>query len=122
MIRRVLIGEADLLIFGEVGGKLCFLSACPSEREPSGNDNVRLRQSLVFQFLRNRHKGEKIIVLVLDLIRKELLVSFTDEIVPAAIFEHIFRKQRLGIIANNAGFEAVVSGLDIAVTVIDSYD
>lgn len=49
-------------------------------------------------------------------------MSFTDEIVPSIVFQHILRKQRFGIKSHNAGFEAMVSGLNIAVTVIDSYD
>ena len=38
MIVCVLIVEADFLIFGEVGGKLSFLSACPSEWKSGGDD------------------------------------------------------------------------------------
>ena len=47
-------------------------------------------------------------------------MSFTDEIVPSIVFQHILRKQRFGIKSHNAGFEAMVSGLNIAVTVIDT--
>ena len=49
-------------------------------------------------------------------------MSFADEIVPATVFEHILRKQRLGIVSHNAGLEAVVCSLDITVAVIDSHD
>ena len=49
-------------------------------------------------------------------------MALADEIIPPAIFKHIFCKQRLGIVSHNAGLKAVVCGLDITVTVIDSYD
>ena len=51
---------------------------------------------------------------------QELLVHFADKVVSAVINKHVLCKKRLGIITDNACFEAVVSGFNVTVTVINS--
>ena len=75
-----------------------------------------------FQLLGNRRKSQHIIILVLDFVRRKLLVSLADEIISAAVDQHIRREQWLVVIGGDAGGKAAVGRFHIPVPVVDADD
>ena len=120
MIVHLLIGETDLFVFVEISGKVLFLSACPSQGQACGDNHLCFGQLFTLKLLRNGNKGEDIIVLVTDFVGKELLVSFFDQIIFAVVYEHISRKQRLGIVCEQSGLKAAVRRFHIPISVVDA--
>ena len=70
----------------------------------------------------NRRKSKNVVVNILCLIRKELFVTFTNQIISAVIDKQIVLENRFGIIDCHARREAAVCGFDIAVSAVDSDD
>ena len=74
------------------------------------------------QLPRNPCKSKNVVVNILCLIRKELFMTFTDQIISAAIDKQIIFENGFGIIDRHACREAAVCGFDIAVSAVDSDD
>ena len=83
---------------------------------------MRFGEIFGFQLLGDGRKGQHIVVLVLDLIRRKLLVSLTDEIIPAAVDQHIRREQRLVVIGGDTGGKTAIGRFHIPVPVVDTDD
>ena len=83
------VGELHLGIFYQICLEVRLLPACPDQGQTGGNRNVRLGEIFGFQFLGDGRRGQHIIVLVLDFVRCKLLVSLADEVIPAAVDQHI---------------------------------
>ena len=69
---------------------------------------MRLGKIFGFQLLGDGRKGQHIIILVLDLVRRKFLVPLADEIIPAAVDQHIRCKQWLVVIGGDAGGKAAI--------------
>ena len=96
-------------IFGPLlESSLSLLPACPGQRQTGGNHNVRLGKIFGFQLLGDCRKGQHIIILVLDLVWCKFLVPLADEIIPAAVDQHIRCKQWLVVIGGDAGGKAAM--------------
>ena len=119
MVVRLFVGELYLGVFHQVFLEVRLLPACPGQGQTGGADNVRLGEIFGFQFLCNRRKGQHIIILVLDFVRCKFLVPLADEIIPAAVDQHIRREQRLVVIGGDAGGKAAVGRFHIPVPVVD---
>lgn len=89
VVIRLFVGELHLGVLHQICSKICLLPACPGQRQTGGNRNVRLGEIFGFQFLGDGRRGQHIIVLVLDFVRCKLLVSLADEVIPAAVDQHI---------------------------------
>ena len=99
-----------------------LLLGYPSQRKSSGNVNTGRGQLADIQFTGNSGKGENIIIAVSHFVGDKFLVFLSDEIVSALIDKQIALEGRFLIIGCNARLEAAVSGLDIAVAVVDTDD
>lgn len=120
MVVRLFVGELHLGIFHQIFLEVRFPSACPSQRQTGGNHNVRLGKIFGFQLLGDCRKGQHIVVLILDLVRRKLLVPLADEIIPAAVDQHIRREQRFVVIGGDAGGKTAVGRFHIPVPVVDA--
>ena len=83
---------------------------------------MRLGKIFRFQLLGDCRKGQHIIVLVLDFVRCKLLVSLADEIIPAAVDQHVRRKQRFVVIGGDTGGKAAIGRFHIPVPVVNADD
>ena len=83
---------------------------------------MRLGKIFGFQLLGDCRKGQHIVVLILDLVRRKFLVSLADEIIPAAVDQHIRREQRLVLIGGDTGGKAAIGRFHIPVPVVDADD
>lgn len=81
---------------------------------------MRLGKIFGFQLLGDCRKGQHIVVLILDLVRRKLLVPLADEIIPAAVDQHIRREQRFVVIGGDAGGKTAVGRFHIPVPVVDA--
>ena len=99
------------------------LSADPGKRKTCRNSDFAAGHFSDIQFPRDGRKRQHIVVQIFRLIRKELLVPFTDQVELAFKDKQIFFEHRLLGIGGNACREAAVCGFDIAVAAVDSdYD
>ena len=114
--------ERDLFVPGEVGSEGILLPAGPCQRQTGGEKHVCFGQPGVLQLHGNGGKGENVIILVLDLLGKEFFVPLSDQMVPTCVDQQVVCERRLLVLFEDAGGEAVVCGLDVAVTVIDPDD
>ena len=83
---------------------------------------MRLSEIFGFQLLGDCRKGQHIVILILDLVWCKFLVSLADEIIPAAVDQHIRREQWLVVIGGDAGGKAAVGRFHIPVPVVDADD
>ena len=64
-------------------------------------------------------KGENIVILIHELVRRKFLVTYTDGIMLAIPYEQVACKGRLNIVFHDACRKAAVCGLDVSIPVID---
>lgn len=74
------------------------------------------------QLTGNGGKGKNIVVAVCHFVGDKFLVFLTDEIVSALVDKQIAFEGRFFVIGDHARLEAAMSGLDVAVAVIDTDD
>ena len=120
MVVRLFVGELHLGIFHQIFLEVRLLSACPGQRQTSGNHNVRLGKIFGFQLLGDGRKGQHIVIPILDLVWCKFLVPLAGEIIPAAVDQHIRREQRLVVIGGDAGRKAAIGRFHIPVAVVDA--
>ena len=122
VVSGLFIDKFHLGVLHQICSKICLLPACPGQRQTGGNYNMRLGKIFGFQLLGDSRKGQHIVILVLDLVRSKFLVPLTDEIIPAAVDQHIRCKQRLVVIGGDAGRKAAIGRFHIPVPVVDADD
>ena len=110
-------------VLQEIVPELVPLTTDPSKRKTCRNSDFAAGHFSDIQFPRDGRKRQHIVVQIPRLIRKELLVPFTDQVELAFIDKQILLEHRLLVIGGNACREAAVCGFDIAVAAVDSdYD
>ena len=110
-------------VLQEIVPELVPLTTDPSKRKTCRNSDFAAGHFSDIQFPCDGRKRQHIVVQIPRLIRKELLVPFTDQVELAFIDKQILLEHRLLVIGGNACREAAVCGLDIAVAAVDSdYD
>ena len=110
-------------VLQEIVPELVPLTTDPSKRKACRNSDFAAGHFSDIQFPRDGRKRQHIVVQIFRLIRKELLVPFTDQVELAFIDKQILLEHRLLVIDGNACREAAVCGFDIAVAAVDSdYD
>ena len=110
-------------VLQEIVPELVPLATDPSKRKTCRNSDFAAGHFSDIQFPRDGRKRQHIVVQIFRLIRKELLVPFTDQVELAFIDKQILLEHRLLVIDGNACREAAVCGFDIAVAAVDSdYD
>ena len=110
-------------VLQEIVPELVPLTADPSKRKTCRNSDFAAGHFSDIQFPRDSCKRQHIVVKIFRLIRKELLVPFTDQVELAFKDKQIFLEHWLLSIGGNACREAAVCGFDIAVAAVDSnYD
>ena len=122
VVVRLFVGELHLGVLHQIRLEVRFLSACPSQGQTGGNHNVRLGKIFGFQLLGDGRKGQHIVILILDLVWCKFLVPLADEIIPAAVDQHIRREQRLVVIGGDASGKAAIGRFHIPVSVVDTDD
>ena len=122
VVVRLFVGELYLGVFHQVFLEVRLLPACPGQGQTGGNHNVRLGKIFGFQLLGDGRKGQHIVILILDLVRRKLLVPLADEIIPAAVDQHVRRKQRFVVIGGDTGGKAAIGRFHIPVPVVDADD
>ena len=110
-------------VLHQIVPELVPLTTDPSKRKTCRNSDFAAGHFSDIQFPCDGRKRQHIVVQIFRLIRKELLVPFTDQVELAFKDKQIFFEHRLSVIGGNACREAAVCGFDIAVTAVDSdYD
>ena len=110
-------------VLQEIVPELVPLTTDPSKRKACRNSDFAAGHFSDIQFPRDGRKRQHIVVQIFRLIRKELLVPFTDQVELAFKDKQIFLEHWLISIGRNACREAAVCGFDIAVAAVDSdYD
>lgn len=118
----LLIGEADLLVLAEIGGKILFLAARPRQGQTGRDDDPCLGQIFPLKLFGDGRKGEDVVVLVAGLVGQELLMAFPDQVVPVVQGEHFMGEQRFGVVGKDAGLETAVGRFHVPVPVVDADD
>ena len=110
-------------VLQEIVPELVPLTTDPGKRKTCRNSDFAAGHFSDIQFPRDGRKRQHIVVQIPRLIRKELLVPFTDQVELAFKDKQIFFEHRLSVIGGETCREAAVCGFDIAVTAVDSnYD
>ena len=110
-------------VLQEIIPELVPLTTDPSKRKTCRNSDFAAGHFSDIQFPRDGRKRQHIVVQIFRLIRKELLVPFTDQVKLAFKDKQIFFEHRLSVIGGETCREAAVCGFDIAVATVDSnYD
>lgn len=122
VVVRLFVGELHPGVLHQICLEVRLLPACPGQRQTGGNHNVLLGEIFGFQLLGDCRKGQHIVILILDLVRHKFLVLLADEIIPAAVDQHIRREQRLVVIGGDTDGKAAVGGFHISVPVVDADD
>lgn len=122
MIQSAAESKLDLTVLHKVVFEIASLTAYPCERKTGCNANLAGGDLSDVQLPRNRRKRKNVVVNILRLIRKELLVAFTDQVISAVVYKQIVFENGFGIIGCHACREAAVCGFDIAVSAVDPDD
>ena len=110
-------------VLQEIAPELVPLTTDPSKRKACRNSDFAAGHFSDIQFPRDGRKRQYIVVQIFRLIRKELLVPFTDQVKLAFKDKQIFFEHRLSVIGGETCRETAVCGFHIAVTAVDSdYD
>lgn len=121
-VELVLILEVHALPLQHILAEVLTLSAYPGDRQSNGKIDLSRGNALTIQLTGNAHKREQVVVLVLPLVRKILLVSFTDLVVAPLKEKSVLGESRCGIELGDTRGRDRVGGLNISVTVVDAYD
>ena len=123
MVGNISEREVHGFVLQQIVPEFVPLTTDPSKRKTCRNSDFAAGHFSDIQFPRDGRKRQHIVVQIFRLIRKELLVPFTDQVELAFIEKQILLEHRLLFIGGNACREAAVCGLDIAVAAVDSdYD
>ena len=115
--------EVHGFVLQQIVPELVPLTTDPSKRKTCRNSDFAAGHFSDIQFPRDSCKRQHIVVQIFRLIRKELLVPFTDQVKLAFKEKQIFFEYRLSVIGGETCREAAVCGFDIAVAAVDSdYD
>ena len=115
--------EVHGFVLHQIVPELVPLTTDPSKRKTCRNSDFAAGHFSDIQFPCDGRKRQHIVVQIFRLIRKELLVPFTDQVELAFKDKQILLEHRLFVIGGNACREAAVCGFDIAVAAVDSdYD
>ena len=110
-------------VLHQIVPELVPLTTDPSKRKTCRNSDFAAGHFSDIQFPCDGRKRQHIVVQIFRLIRKELLMSFADQVELSFKDKQIFLEHRLLVIGGNACREAAVCGFDIAVAAVDSdYD
>ena len=123
MVGNISEREVYGFVLQEIVPELVPLTTDPSKRKTCRNSDFAAGHFSDIQFPRDGCKRQHIVVQIPRLIRKELLVPFTNQVELAFKDKQILLEHRLLGIGGNACREAAVCGFDIAVAAVDSdYD
>lgn len=114
--------EIRFLVFQKIGTELVLLLAHPGEGQTDCQMDTGRGKLTDVQLSADGGEGENIIVLVRHLVRKKLLVIFSDEVEPAFIDQKIALEGRLLVVGCHTGLEAGVRHFDVAVAVVNADD
>ena len=122
MVLSAAEGKLNLAVLHKVVFELVSLTAHPGKGKTGCNVNLAGGNLSDIQLPCNRRKSKNVVVNILCLIRKELFMTFTDQIISAVIDKQIIFENGFGIIDRHACREAAVSRFDIAISAVDSDD
>ena len=123
MVGNISEREVYGFVLHQIVPELVPLTTDPSKRKTCRNSDFAAGHFSDIQFPRDSCKRQHIVVQIFRLIRKELLVPFTDQVELAFKDKQILLEHWLLGIGRNACREAAVCGFDIAVAAVDSnYD
>ena len=112
--------KVHVRLLEQVGLELLFLFAYPRQRQSRREIDRRALQIACIQLPPDGGEGEDEVVLIVLLFGDELLVSFSDDIEPPLVNQHIARKGRLGIVGGHACPKASGRRLDVPISVVDA--
>ena len=115
-----LVNEVHMRFSEKIGFKLVLLLSNPSQRKSRRKIDRRAFQVSRVKLTPNGGKGEDIIVIVVLLFWNELLVSFSDDIIPPVVDKHIACKRRLGIVSFHACPKTRGCRFDVPISVVDA--
>ena len=112
--------EVHVRLLEQVGLELLLLFAHPCQRQSRREIDRRGLQVPSIQLPPDGGEGEDEVVLIVLLFGDELLVSFSDDIEPPLVNQHIARKGRLGVVGGHTCPKARGCRLDVPISVIDA--
>ena len=112
--------KVHVRLLEQVGLELLFLFAYPRQRQSRREIDRRGLQVPSIQLPPDGGEGEDEVVLIVLLFGDELLVSFSDDIEPPLVNQHIARKGRLGVVGGHTCPKARGCRLDVPISVIDA--
>ena len=123
MVGNISEREVYGFVLQEIVPELVPLTTDPGKRKTCRNSDFAAGHFSDIQFPCDGRKRQHIVVQIFRLIRKELLMSFADQVKLAFKDKQIFFEHRLSVIGGETCREAAVCGFHIAVTAVDSnYD
>ena len=122
MIFHATEGKVSAFVLKQICPEAVLLLGYPGQGKSCGKMDTGRGQPADIQLSGNGGKGENIIIAVGHLVGDKFLVFLSDQIIPALIDQQIAFECGFFVIDSNAGFEATVGGLDIAVAVVDADD
>ena len=119
---NMIISPAEVEIYRsmlkQVFLEFLFLPCYLSKRKSGGNKYLCIGDTLTVKLSGYSGKGEDIVILVGELVRRKFLMTNADGIILVIPNEQVVGERRLGIAHNHACGETAVSGFDVAVTVV----
>ena len=112
--------KVHVRLLEQVGLELLFLFAYPRQRQSRREIDRRALQIACIQLPPDGGEGEDEVVLIVLLFGDELLVSFSDDIEPPLVNQHITREGRFGVVGGHACPKARGCRLDVPIAVIDA--
>ena len=112
--------EIHVRLSEKISLELLLLLANPSQRQSRRKKHRRALQVLCIEFTPDGGKSEDIIVIVVLLFGDELLVSFSDDIIPTVVDKHIACKGRFGVVGFHTCAETRGCRFDVPIAVVDA--
>ena len=114
--------EIYMPILRQIGTELLSLVADPRQRQSNRQMNRRRRQLIAPQLLPDARQRQQVVILIADLIERELPMPRTDDVILAIVHQHVLRVRRFSLAASNARRKNAVRRLDVPVAVIQPDD
>ena len=116
--------ERYIFIAEQVSSEIFTLFANPGQRQTGSQMNICFTDAIRIQLSGNCHQSQKIIVLIHGFVRNKFLVSLSDAVIGAVVFQNVTGENRFCVIGSNAGRGDGVCCFDVAVAMIygDNFD
>ena len=114
--------EIYMPILRQIGAEPLALVADPRQRQSDRQMNSRRGQLIAPKLLPDARQRQQVVILIADLIERELPMPRTDDVILAIVHQHVLRVRRFSLAASNARRKNAVRRLDVPVAVIQPDD